>query len=264
VRPISIILPPPTATPLPTPDTRPNPDAWSDWEIIPTLSAVARAIYANGLANGADPRLFSKVGDCQSEPEVFMGIYEEPDRYYLGEGYEYLQETIDYYFGSFTHQSLAVRDGLSAPSALSPDWADKSACEAGENPVACELRVNKPSIVFINLGTNWRPDASSARYEQYLRQIVDLVIQGGALPILSTKADNVEGDYSLNRVTVRVAYDYDIPLWNFWRAAQALPNGGLDPERDNVYLSFPDGWDRRNYTALQVLDSLRRSLGLTQ
>jgi hypothetical protein len=78
--------------------------------------------------------------------------------------------------------------------------------------------------------------------------------------VLSTKADNVEGDHSLNLATARVAHDYDVPLWNFWLAAQSLPNGGLDPKRDNVYLSFPDGWDRRNFTALESLDALQREL----
>lgn len=126
------------------------------------------------------------------------------------------------------------------------------------NPVQCELRVRKPSIMFVNLGTNWKPGASSKPFENYLRQIVDLIIANGTLPVLSTKADNVEGDHSLNKAIASVAFDYNLPLYNFWLAADTLPLHGLDGNREN-YLA-PIGWDRRNYTALQVLNELRLQL----
>jgi hypothetical protein len=211
-----------------------------------------------GIGLGVTPRTFSVVGDCQSEPEVFLGIY-ATDRYYLSSDYHYLQETINDFQSSFSHKSVSVRDGLSAPSALSPLWADPQVCQPDENPVQCELRLYKPMLVFINLGTVWREGASADKYEGYLRQIVDQVIASGALPILSTKADNVEGDHSLNQATARVAYDYDIPLWNFWAAADYLPNHGLDPESNDIYLT-PDAWDVRNFAALRTLDAIWREL----
>jgi hypothetical protein len=257
--PIPSETPAPSVTPSPTLDSRPDPTHWSEWPVVPTISGIAKEIYQKGIQKGNDPHIFSAIGDCQSEPDVFLGIY-ETKRYWLGQGYEYLQDTINFYNGSFSRKSLSVRDGMSAPSALSPQWADKSQCNTNETPVECELRVRKPSIIFINLGTNWKPGASAKRYEQYLRQIVQAVIDHGTLPILSTKADNVEGDQSINRATANVAHDFDIPLWNFWLSAQSLPNGGLDPKRDNIYLSFPDGWDRRNFTALETLDAIRKAV----
>jgi hypothetical protein len=258
--------PSPTATPSPptptltstaTLDTRPTAKYWPEWPIVPTVSAKAIAIYQKGLALGNNPRLYSAIGDCQSEPNVFLGVY-DTTRYTIS-NYEFLQDTIDYYKGSFQAKSYAVRDGLSAPSALDPLWADSTSCQVGETPVVCDLRLRKPGVVFINLGTNWKAGASAQKYEEYLRQIVDIVIAHGALPVLSTKSDNVEGDHSLNLATARVAYDYDIPLWNFWLATQTLPNNGLDASRNNVYLT-PDGWARRNFTGLQVLDAIRRAL----
>jgi hypothetical protein len=248
----------PSQTPTITPDTRPDAKYWSSWPVIPTVSAAARAIYQRGIRQGNDAHVFSTVGDCQSEPNVFLGIYES-ERSPLASDTSSMKDTIDYFAGSFSRKSLAVRDGLSAPSALSPLWSDKAACQADENPVQCELRVRKPAILIINLGTNWKKGAAADRYEEYLRQIVEIVIANGTLPVLSTKADNVEGDHSLNLATARVAHDYDVPLWNFWRAADSLPNHGLDAGRDNVYLS-PQGWDRRNYTALQTLDAIRQAL----
>jgi hypothetical protein len=88
---------------------------------------------------------------------------------------------------------------------------------------------------------------------------VDLIIASGAVPILTNKSDNVEGDHSINLATAKVAYDYDIPLMNFWLVADSLPNHGLDPNRNDIYLT-PDGWDVRNFTALRTLDSVWRTL----
>lgn len=262
ITPTSTITATPTITPTATPDVRPTPRYWAAWPVVPHASFTALAIHQRGLQMGNNPAAYSTIGDCQSEPNVFLGIY-ATDRYYLAPDYQYLQETIGFFYDSFSHKSLAVVDGLSAPSALSPLWADPSVCLPDENPVQCELRLYKPSIVFINLGTNWQAGASAQVYEGYLRQIVDLVIAAGAVPVLSTKADNVEGDHSLNLATATVAYDYDIPLWNFWLAADSLPNHGLDADRGNIYLT-PDGWDVRNFTALVTLDQLRKDFAAAQ
>ncbi len=252
--------PKPTTTPTSTPDVRPDPNTWADWPVIPTLSARSKEIFQSRSA--AITYKFSTVGDCQSEPAVFMGIYTMDwynPRVLLADQPE-LWQTIELFRDSFQHDSLAVRDGLSAPSALDPLWADPDSCEAGESPLECELRMYQPIFVFVNLGTVWRADASTAKYEEYLRQIIEIVISHGAIPILSTKADNVERDWSINKRTVRVAYDYDIPLVNFWRAARSLPDHGLDPERGNLYMTT-QAWDLRNYIALKTLDGLWRSLG---
>ncbi|MDR3573408.1 MAG: SGNH/GDSL hydrolase family protein [Anaerolineaceae bacterium] len=248
----------PTLVGTATPDTRPDPKYWSSWPVIPTISAAAQAIYQHGIALGNNPHVFSAIGDCQSAPNVFMGSF-ETEQSVLGPNDVALKQTVLYFAGSFSRKSLAVHDGLSPASALSPLWADRTACGSDESPVACELRVRKPSIMFINLGTNWKAGASAAPYEAYLRQIVDLLIAHGTLPVLSTKADNVEGDRSLDLATAKVAHDYDIPLWNFWLASNGLPNHGLDASRDNVYLA-PLAWGPRNYTALQVLDKIWRTV----
>jgi hypothetical protein len=257
------VTPIPSDTPTITPtftataDTRLDPYYWSTWPIVPTVSGVAAQIYQRGIKGGNDPHVFSVVGDCQSAPNDFLGIY-ETDRYNLA-NYQYLQKTIDYFKGSFSRQSLSVHDGMSAPTALTPLWADQTICNPDESPVACELRVRKPSIMFVNLGTNWLPGASAEIYGKYLRQVVDLIIANGTLPVLSTKADNVEGNQGINKITAQIAHDYDIPLMNFWAAAQQLPNGGLDPNRNDVYLSTA-GWDMHSFSALQTLDALRLAL----
>ena len=218
-------------------------------------------VYLKGLKMGISAHTFSVVGDCQSKPEVFMGIY-GTDRNPIGANFPELLETINLFHDSFNHDSVAVRDGLSAPSALDPLWADAKRCNPAESPVACELRLYKPTIVFVNLGTNWKAGASADAYEAYLRKIVDIIIASGSAPILTNKADNVEGDHSLNLATAKVAYDYDIPLMNFWLASDSLPNHGLDPNQNNIYLT-PAGWDERNFFALRTLDAVWRALQVT-
>ncbi len=87
--------------------------------------------------------------------------------------------------------------------------------------------------------------------------------------MLSTKADNAEGDHSINAIVAKVAYDYDLPLWNFWLVVQPLPNHGL--QSDGVHLTYAgnifndpvrmkSAWPWRNLTALQVLDAVRIAL----
>ena len=247
----------PTITFTPTLDTRPLPRDWASWPQVPQASSRAIDIYLKGLQMGVAPRTFSAVGDCQSMPDVFMGIY-GTDRNPIGASSPDLLETINLFHDSFNHNSASVRDGLSAPSALDPLWADPKRCNSTESPVACELRLYKPEIVFVNLGTNWKAGASADAYEAYLRKIVDLIIANGSVPILTNKADNVEGDHSLNLATAKVAYDYDIPLINFWLASDSLPNHGLDPNRNDIYL-MPAAWDVRNFIALRTLDSVWRS-----
>jgi hypothetical protein len=241
----------PDATHLP-------PEDWRDWPVVPELPERARVIYQRGLAMGADPQAFSKVGDCQSIKEVLLGMYDQPGNYVLRDDEQFLQETIDHFAGSYDRNGQAVKGGFNAASVLSPLWADPENCQAGENPIECEIRIHKPGFVIISLEVWWE-GRSVERYEEYMRRIIEYSIDHGAVPILSTKADNVEGDHSINLATARLAYEYDLPLWNFWLAAQGLSNHGLDPDRpDGFHLSRP-AWNERSYTALKTLDNLWRS-----
>jgi len=248
----------PTSSLTVTPDLRPKPEDWQSWQVIPDLSAAMLDVYERGQKLGRDPHVFSVLGDCQSSPTYFLSKYDE-GRYTLEEGQEYLQETIDWYAGSFTHRSLTVKNGMTAPGALNPRWADPEQCESNETPVACEIRLNNPSLILISLGTNWHPSTSHEEYVDYLTKIIEIALENGVIPVLSTKADNTEGDYSRNLAMAQVAYEHDLPLWNFWAAVGNLSNRGLDKDRENIYLNYK-GWDIRNQSALELLDHIRRHL----
>lgn len=244
----------------------PGPDDWKEAPVIPeSLSDRAREIYENGLELGRDPQVFSKVGDCGGTPSWFLGPFDiGPNDYRLGD-YPYLEEVIAYYQGSYGRTSLAVHDGFNAASILSPIRANREFCEDGENPLACEFRLNNPSIALIMLGTNdvYHVD----EFEGRLRQIVEYTIEQGILPILASKPDNLEGDHGINQIIYSLSLEYEIPFWNLWRAFQELPNGGL--QEDGAHITFAPnyfddenvmqaGWPHRNLTALQVLDFLWR------
>jgi hypothetical protein len=231
---------------------------WSEWPLVPPgVSDRVKEIYRLGLELGNDPHVFSTVGDCQSAPAVFMGIYDS-DRYVLGDDFMYLEDTIRQFRGSFNRENITVVDGLSVASALSPAWADPEICLSGETPLECEFRIHKPSIVFINLGTNWR-GGNEVTHETYLKQVVEVAIAHGVVPILSSKGDNEEGDHRLNRSIAQVAYDYDLPFWNFWTSIRHLPDKGIDTSRPGGYLTV-DAWARRSFTGLQALDAVWRSV----
>jgi hypothetical protein len=246
----------PGSTPSPE---LPSAHNWRLWPEIPSISDAGREILVAGQRLGADPHAFSVVGDCQSMPPVFLGIYESPGRYRLADEDAYLQETIAFFHGSFSREAITVQNGISAASVFSPLWADPERCNPSENPLECELRLNQPSVVLVNLGMNW-PEGNVIRHNELIRQIVEYSIERGVLPILSTQADTSGERALINEGIAQVAADYGIPLWNSWRAVQHLPDHGLDEERGGGYLTV-DAWDARNFSALQVLYVIQMELG---
>jgi hypothetical protein len=257
--PTAIIAPTLMVDPDPTLDVRLPPDRWKEWPVVPAGTVRSMEIYRTGLTLGNNPNAFSKVGDCQNIKAAFMGFFDIPDRYNLGPDYLYLQETIDQFSGYFNTDGQAVKGGFNAATVLSPLWANPEVCLAGENPLECELRLTKPSIVFISFEVWWE-GRTAEEYEKYMRQIIETVIAHGAVPILATKADNVEGDHSINFTTASLAYEYDIPLWNFWLAVQPLPNHGLDTERNDRFHISTEAWNTRSFTGLQALDNVWKSV----
>jgi hypothetical protein len=245
------------------------PEQWKSWPVIPVVSQRAREIYKRGLARGTNPMSFSKIGDCQSIRQYFLGYLDDGDQYArLGDKYyANLKGVLEQFRNSYTRVSMSVRTGFNVASVLSAINSDPQICKTGETPLECEFRVWNPSIVIISMET-WTQGRPTAAYEVYLRKIVSFVISHDVVPILATKADNLEGDHSINRIIAQVAYDYDIPLWNFWAAADPLPNHGL--MEDGFHLTNGPSiyneegllfaWNVRNLTALQTIDRVWREV----
>jgi len=278
------LMGPATSLPLPIPKkmvdvSSLSPDFWMDLPVVPVnISNFVREIYARGLLMGNDPKAFSKVGDCHSTNPYFLADFDlGPNVYNLGD-YSELQPTIDYFNGSFGRTSFAVKQGLSTAGVLASLWSDWKQCTSNETPLDCEFRSHNPSFAIISLGTNEAYDVKLDKtpFEGRLRQIIEHSIDQGVVPILSTKADNDEGDNYINFVTAKLAVEYDLPLWNFWKAVQAISQHGMRsadhltfaPTNSFTDFSRPEyldyGMQIRNLTALQMLDMIRREINRSQ
>ena len=165
------------------------------------------------------------------------------------------QETVAYFQGSFSRYSPTVKDGTTEGALLWGQWNDnkEKKCQPGESPIDCELRVHRPVIVFVHVGTHWE-----ARNRRYLEIILNKILDHGAVPVLVTKADNRELDERVNQNYAALAAEYGVPLWNFWLSVQNLPNHGLEPDSD-MYLSQA-GLEVHRMGALQVLDAVWRAV----
>ena len=248
----------------PTPDLRIPAEEWQDWPIIPEVTNNSIAIYASGIQKKVDSISFSKIGDCQNIKEAFLGIYDLEGRYFLRDTEREWQETIDNFKGYFDKDGMAIEQGLNVAAALSPLQADPDICKPSESPLNCELRETNPSFAFISFERWWPNEIPPEVYEKYLRIVIQTTIDHGTVPILITKADNVEGDHQINQIIAKLAFEFDIPLYNWWKAAQLLPYRGMDNERNDGFHISIRAWDKRSYYALETLDKLWKGLKKSQ
>jgi len=263
--------PAPVITETPTPTELPQ-GFWQDLPVIPDgVSDAMREVYQKGLAMGNDPHVFTKLGDCNSKSPDFLHGF--GGMYNLGE-FAYLQPAVDYYQGAFRLPNQATNPGTTTSRLLSSLW-NNDQCLANEIMLDCQYRLDNPSVVIISLGTI---DAKyhyldPSAFERNLRVIIERSLEEGIVPVLGTKADNIEGDHSINETIARLAIEYELPLWNFWRAAQDTVNHGLLPDLEHLNswtgppatdfslpITMEYGKEVKNLTALQMLDLLMREL----
>ena len=248
-------------------------------DVVSGVTSHSRQIFLDGRAKGNSAYTFTRVGDSISASPYFLtGI--GSNSYSLGQ-YSYLQGAINFFSGPngrganpFAAASIAARNGWSTESALSPGLADPGVCHSGETPLECEYRVVKPSVALIMFGTNDSGGMPSGTFAANLSRIVEISINMGVIPVLSTippKHYNPATDGRVpefNQIIIATARTYDIPLWNYWSVMSQLPSEGLGS--DGVHPSVPPsgvsvvfdannlkyGYAVRNLTALQVLYTL--------
>lgn len=253
---IAITLPPVSS---PAPETESvNLDEWQNLPVIPeNIDTSLQRVYEAGLKLGNDPHAFSIFGDCQTRPGEFFGVFEQDDNVFASLPPE-LQDTVEYFRGSFTRESPTSQDGTTPGSLLWQAWhRGDFGCTFAETPVECELRVHRPSFVIIQVGTHFE-----SRNTDYLRRIIEQLIEAGVVPILATKADNRELDHRINRDMALLASEYDLPLWNFWAAVSDLPDRGLytrsdRPLQGDIYLTDEAAHIHR-MTGLEALNEVWR------
>ncbi|MCL4879998.1 MAG: SGNH/GDSL hydrolase family protein [Anaerolineae bacterium] len=268
--------------------TNPEPEPLIAIEAPVTSSAISgitsksREIFVRGQSLGNRPNVFSKVGDSLTVGTYFLFPYSWGT--FNLRDYGYLYPVLQYFSGatardntSFGNTSLAADNGWTSASVLDPARANPGICQPGESPLVCEYRVVKPAVALILFGTNDVSAMSAADFAANLARIVEISIDMGVIPVLSTipNRGGFEGQVvEFNQVVMNTARAYDIPLWDYGSAMNALPNGGLSS--DMVHPSWPPGdfsaatdltaenlqygYTLRNLMALQVLDALWRQV----
>ena len=254
----------PTAVPAPT-DLAIN--GMSPGEFIlfpPNVRDNVRAIYAQGQAIGRNPNAFSILGDSLIATPQSLAQLEKPELNLAD--FAYLQPTLEQFAGSFGRYGPSVRVGLHSWSVFDPLWADKDLCQANEDLLACEIRLNNPAYMLVFLGSN--DQGVPGGFKLNYKQVVEAIIANGVVPILATKADRFEGPDNANNTAVReVAAELQLPLLEFDILANTLPGRGLGP--DGVHLTFlepPDysspglfaiGYPVHNLATLMILAQVR-------
>ncbi len=289
-----------TSLPLPraiagtgqTPDTAP---------VVPVLSQEIttriQAIYAQGQARGLRANVFAKIGDSITESGSFLMDLGCTDEYQLG-AYTDLRGTLDTFrqttfassFTSFwcgranslTANSPSAVSGWTVQQALNPaelDRAYQSTCPAPDNtPLRCELHRKQGAFAVILYGTNDLALNDVASFRAGLTTIVRETAERGVVPILSTIPDRTDESAfagrvtSYNQVILDVAAAERVPVINYWRAMQVLPNKGLSSDRihpSTYNNSSADaltveglryGYNLRNLLTLQTLAVVKASV----
>jgi LysM repeat protein len=240
---------------------------------LSNLTGRAFQIYQAGQALGNRANVFSLIGDSNTANMAFFAPFDW-GCYTLAE-YGYLQETIDFFRGSFARDRIAARGGFNTTKALDPANAP-GGCGPGESPLVCEVRVNRPSVAFILLGTG--DQHTWQGFESRYRQIIEHLINQGVIPVCITKGDDLESTDSqapygyINDIIRRLSREYSVPLLDLRQAFSALPNRGFEADGFHInkppdgqsanftrgYLSY--GYNMYNLTALRALDAIRRQV----
>jgi hypothetical protein len=225
---------------------------------IPSITPQQRAIYQNAVKAGKDPNLFTVVGDCNSQPAVYLQRLAS-GQFDASTLDARLQGVVQQFAPSFNRISLAAEGGLGAGMMMDPMWADGALCDKTDGPFACELWVSRASVVFISLGT--QEQYSWKDFEKNFRPMVEHALSKGVLPVLVTKADDIEtasGAPSgyINDIIRKLAKEYGVPLLDFYAATRNLPNTGLIDEGDKDFHQSYAGMDRRILTTLQTLAAI--------
>ena len=211
-------------------------------------TARGKALLQAALKSGRDPRIFTVAGDSNAAWGIVPGLLAGGQVNFATRNPN-LRGVIARFDEALARQSVAVGGGFRAADMFDPAFAQKNnTCAPDEGVYVCELRQSNASIVFIQLGTGdrfvWR------NFEATLRHMIDTAIASHVLPVLFTKADEMEQYQGgapmgyINDVIRKLAAEYQLPWVDFFEATRPLPtipNPKL-PDRPFVQHGLHDEW----------------------
>lgn len=237
---------------------------------VPDVAPIATNLDPVFRGGGTPATSFSVAGDNTLGTDNFITPINNAAVTYGN--YSNLQDTTAFY--NFGVQSAASSDGWTPATLLDPAFADPTLCNAGETPLACELRRSTPSILFVTFSPSSATSLDLATFTQNLTTIVETSLAAGTVPVLALLPnDGVVTDQALldqyNAAIVEVATnrasnpDLDIPVWDTTATLQGQ-SGGVYAASPSGPADFSDaglafGVNRRVLAALQILEEFRQT-----
>jgi SH3-like domain-containing protein len=257
--------------PTPVPVVVGVPGDGSQPVVVSGISGRVRQIYLQGQALGNNAYAFSKVGDSITANQNFFEGFDSGN-YDLGAAYGYLQDTIDFFSGSFWRKSYAASSAFNAAAVLAPMWADPTICLPNETPMDCEYREQRPAISIIMLGSIDVQLYDASAFHSYMDIIVQSTISQGIIPVLTTFPNGPnyypQNSEVYNGIIREIANREQIPLIELRYPAMGMPNNGVLPDefhlsqRGDDYISFSGDQNQyaltlRDLLTLQMLHDIR-------
>ncbi len=241
----------------------------------PEMYQTMLRVSQHGIKNGVRLNVFSAAGDCHVGDDWFMEFYKDGRAYDLGE-FKHLKRVLDYYTtGSFLDPSQAQGGGFSSVHLIDPSWADPKVCNAHESPLACEIRVNRPAVLIIEVGLiDSSVGITPALYSQNLNRVLDETLSAGIIPILSTVPERPQYRLqakALNQTIRRIAEERGVALIDLAAAIDDLPRHGID--QDGMHLSPGDAFQGADFHQMDngftvwnylVLESLYKVMSILE
>ncbi len=261
------------------PQTLPHQTQVDTTPILPDINALAGSlsnIYQAGLNNGKQATVFAKAGDSIFTQPNILSPFATAGQYALN-GNEDLQSVIDWFnqtdlngTTSFNRLGIAVNPNWTAQDLLGPNNADPSVCNGGESPLACELRITQPAIMFVAIGQSDANNGTNPNaFSNTLTQIVGTISSNGTIPVLLTIPDDGSNPAlsAINDAIITVANQNSVPLLNAARALNELPNPALNAAPSGAGDLSADavnnfGVNALNLDLLRVFAAMRNIIGI--
>ena len=275
----------PAANPNASAPSAASPSGIVHESVIPIVSAHAREVFLRGQELGNRADVFVTVGDSITDATMFLdpigiGFYDLGDYASLSATIDYFSQTPARTGNSFINENIAAYGGWTTHNLVTPGLHLRSdVCNDDETALVCEYRLSRPAIALIMIGTN---DVMAGMETIHFRHSMEIIVQVslhfGVIPVLSTMPDNFTDNgatnkvHEFNNVIRSVAAAYDVPLLDYWRAMQAIPNKGMSG--DGIHPSYDTsdvystavftgerlyyGYNMRNLTALLALEAVWR------
>jgi hypothetical protein len=216
-------------------------------------------ILTTGQNLDNNPNVVLKIGDSNIANESVLCNFNRGN-YDLGT-YTHLQPVIDRFAGSFCAETSAAMRSLSTTSVLDPMWSTAAECQSNETPLACAVRLQKPSYALIYLGVQdlerlaQNPDIAAESYYSNLENIVSELEESCVVAILTTfptgyTFHNDGTADELNDMIRELAAAQHLPLIDLRAYTIHYPNRGVDV--DGFHMSTPPG-GRTSFTGNEML-----------